>query len=157
MISIFPENVHALAERANRTSETIGYTSGVFDLFHQGHLNYLKTCKRAVDLLVVGVDDDILVQKNKGKYRPYEQSAARLFNVQETKLVDELFIKKTSSETLIPIIRPHKYFIPSNRKISLLRARLLNDLSIELIVISYSAGVSTTAIARQRGLVSVGA
>lgn len=154
MISIFSEDVHVLAERISRISGTVGYTSGVFDFFHQGHLNYLTTCKRAVDLLVVGVDDDFLVQINKGKHRPYEQSAARLFNVQKTGLADELFIKTVSSEKLIPIIRPHKYFIPSNREIGLPRVRLLNDLSVELIVIPYSHGVSTTALALERGLVS---
>ncbi|QFY42997.1 adenylyltransferase/cytidyltransferase family protein [Candidatus Methylospira mobilis] len=137
-----------------RTGAIIGYTSGVFDLFHQGHLNYLNACKLAVDVLVVGVDADILVRIRKGSHRAYEKCNTRVAHVQETGLVDELFIKTNSSDEIIPIIRPHRYFIPSNRQISALRSQLLNDLSVRLDVLPYTSGVSTTKMARLIGISS---
>jgi len=45
----------------------IGYTSGVFDLFHIGHLNILRNSKSMCDHLIVGVSTDDLVVKYKKK------------------------------------------------------------------------------------------
>ena len=46
---------------------TIGYTSGVYDLFHIGHLNLIKNAKGLCDKLIVGVTSDELVSYKKKK------------------------------------------------------------------------------------------
>ena len=53
----------------------IGFTSGVFDLFHVGHLRLLQNARKQCDYLVVGVCTDDLTFKLKGKYPiiPFEQ------------------------------------------------------------------------------------
>lgn len=45
----------------------VGYTTGVFDLFHIGHLNILKSAKKECDKLIVGLTTDELCFKLKGK------------------------------------------------------------------------------------------
>lgn len=64
----------------------VGYTTGVFDLFHVGHLNMLKNAKAMCDKLIVGVTVDELVSyKHKKAVIPFEE---RLEIVRSMKYVD---------------------------------------------------------------------
>ena len=64
----------------------IGYTSGVYDLFHIGHLNLLKNAKGLCDKLIVGVTVDSLVEyKHKRSVIPFEE---RIEIVRNIKCVD---------------------------------------------------------------------
>lgn len=72
----------------------IGYTTGVFDMFHIGHLNILRRAKAHCDHLIVGVSTDDLVQsyKNKTPIIPFEQ---RMAIVGAIRYVDEVVPQTT--------------------------------------------------------------
>ena len=72
----------------------VGYTTGVFDLFHIGHLNLLRNAKSMCDKLIVGVSTDELVKETKHKMPliPFDQ---RIEIVRSIEFVD-LAISQTS-------------------------------------------------------------
>lgn len=71
----------------------IGYTTGVFDLFHVGHLNMLKNAKAMCDKLIVGVTTDELVSyKHKRAVIPFEE---RIEIVRNIKYVDAVVPQDT--------------------------------------------------------------
>ena len=67
----------------------IGYVSGVFDLFHQGHLNLLRNAKAKCDYLIVGIVSDEGVRKHK-KIEPFVPYEEREDIVRSCKYVDEV-------------------------------------------------------------------
>lgn len=71
----------------------VGYTAGVFDLFHVGHLNLLERCKEMCEELIVGVCDDDYVVNIKHKMPVFaENERVRILNalkcVDHAELVD---------------------------------------------------------------------
>lgn len=71
---------------ANKSKIIIGYTAGVFDLFHIGHLNLLKNAKGMCDKLIVGVTtDDLVLYKGKHSMIPF---ADRIEIVRSVRYVD---------------------------------------------------------------------
>tara|TARA_B100000900_G_C20505704_1_gene685775 strand:+ start:213 stop:632 length:420 start_codon:yes stop_codon:yes gene_type:complete len=73
----------------------VGYTTGVFDLFHVGHIRLLKKAKSMCDRLIVGITvDELVAYKNKKAVIPFEE---RLEIVAACKYVD-LAVAQTSMD-----------------------------------------------------------
>ena len=65
----------AAARRA--TGDRVVFTNGVFDLIHPGHLRYLQHARSLGDLLIIGLNSDASVRRNKGDGRPINPEAER--------------------------------------------------------------------------------
>ena len=74
----------------------IGYTTGVFDLFHIGHLNILKNAKDQCEYLIVGVSTDEVVEEYKHK-KPIIPYGERFAIVEAIKYVDKV-VAQTSMD-----------------------------------------------------------
>jgi len=66
------------------------WTNGCFDILHRGHIELFKYAKSLGDELVVGIDSDEKVRKDKGKNRPIVNLQDRMFMLQSIKYIDKV-------------------------------------------------------------------
>lgn len=127
----------------------IGYTTGVFDLFHIGHLNILKRAKEMCDYLIVGVSTDELVQqyKNKTPVISYEE---RVQIVEAIKYVDRV-VPQTHRDKFAAW-QEHKFdrmFVGDDWKGSPLFNELeekFKPYGVEIVYFPYTTGTSSTLL-----------
>lgn len=82
----------------------VGYTTGVYDMFHIGHLNILRRAKDMCEILIVGVTTDELCYTRKQKYP--------IINQEERKAIVEAirYVDKAVYQTDMEKVRPVKEF-----------------------------------------------
>lgn len=127
----------------------IGYTSGVFDLFHVGHLNLLKNAKAMCDKLIVGVTTDDLAQY-KGK-TPMISYADRAEIVRAIRYVDAVVPQSSMDKAdMCKKIGASVLFVGDDwygtGKWKIIEDEL-KTLGIRVIYFPYTRGVSSTKIA----------
>jgi len=91
--------------RREHPDQKIVLTSGTFDLFHVGHLDYLQTVKTYGDIIIVILSGDKRVIARKGLSRPIIPESERAEIIDALKVVDFVFIdpSKQPPDTLDPI------------------------------------------------------
>ena len=96
----------------------IVWTNGCFDILHRGHLEMLKYAKSLGDYVIVGIDSDDKVAKDKGSPRPFNNVEDRKFALKSLKYVDEVVVFDSSDklEIIIRSISPHVMVIGSDWK-----------------------------------------
>lgn len=77
------------APSASADVRRVGYTAGVFDMFHVGHLNLFRAARELCDYLIVGVTTDDLAEQTKGA-RPIIPLVERMAIVQSVRHVDHV-------------------------------------------------------------------
>jgi D-beta-D-heptose 7-phosphate kinase/D-beta-D-heptose 1-phosphate adenosyltransferase len=63
--------------RLKDSGRTVSFTNGCFDILHRGHVDYLTFAREQADVLIVGVNSDRSVKRNKGPDRPVNGEADR--------------------------------------------------------------------------------
>lgn len=94
----------------------IGYTTGVYDMFHIGHLNIIRRAKEMCEYLIVGVTTDELCYKRKKKY-PIICQEERMAIVEALRYVD-LVVPQTDMDKISAVreYRADAVFVGSDWK-----------------------------------------
>ncbi len=64
------ENLVRLVQQRKHDGERVVFTNGCFDLLHPGHIRLLEECRSLGDALIVAINTDASVRRNKGPKRP---------------------------------------------------------------------------------------
>ena len=102
-----PADAEAFVEHARAAGRRVVFTNGVFDLLHPGHVRYLRFARSLGDVLLVGVNGDASVRRNKGPARPINPDRERAELVAALACVDAvvIFDEDTPAE-IIRLVQP---------------------------------------------------
>jgi len=130
----------------------IGYTTGVFDMFHVGHLNLLARAREQCDRLIVGVSTDDVVLDYKG-HAPIVPYAERVAIVKAIRYVDEV-VPQTSMDKFAAWekLRFNRLFHGNDWKGSAMYNEVeakLKAVGVEVVYFPYTQGTSSTLLAER--------
>ncbi len=132
----------------------IGYTTGVFDMFHIGHLNILRRAKEQCDYLIVGVSTDELVRQDKNK-TPVICFEERCAIVESIKYVDKVVPQENKNKLEAwEKYKFNKMFVGSDWKGSASWTAFEQQffpLGVEIIYFDYTKGISSTLLKEKLG------
>lgn len=130
----------------------IGYTDGVYDLFHVGHLNMINCAKENCEYLIVGVHGDAVVKGYKNHF-PIINEADRARIISSVKGVDQVVINDTRDK--LTLLERHHFdviFIGDDWKGTERWnnfEKVLNEHGVDVVYVPYTKGISTRDIKKQ--------
>lgn len=132
----------------------IGYTTGVFDMFHIGHLNILKRAKEQCEYLIVGVSTDEVVKTYKHQIPiiPFEE---RIAIVEAIRYVDKV-VPQTSMDKMEAYerIKFDVMFHGSDWKGSEMYEKIVSEFTrvgVDVVFLPHTDGISSTMIRSRVG------
>lgn len=138
-------------------SEQVVLVTGVFDLLHAEHRNFLQKAKALGGKLLVGVESDVRVRALKGEGRPINSQAVRVANITALGIADEVFVlpeafsKPEHHRTLLEQIRPNILAVSSHSPHLDKKQQLMESLGGQVVIVhQHNPAVSTTQILQQK-------
>lgn len=124
------------------------FTNGCFDVIHAGHIAYLREAKALGDVLVVGVNGDAEVQRQKGAGRPIFCEADRIEILAELACIDYVIVfEEPTVERLLREVRPDIYVKGGDyRPEEINEWPAARELGIEVRVLAYRPGLGSSEV-----------
>jgi D-beta-D-heptose 7-phosphate kinase/D-beta-D-heptose 1-phosphate adenosyltransferase len=94
------------------------WVNGCFDILHRGHYELFNYAKSLGNKLIVGIDSDEKVSKDKGKDRPYNKLEDRVYALESLKAVDKVIVfqNRKHLELLVEVNKPDIMVVGSDWK-----------------------------------------
>jgi len=125
--------------------------SGSWDMLHIGHMRYIEQAKSYGDILIVGVDSDSKIKKQKGPDRPIVHQQERLEMLSHLQNIDYLYVKypEDAPLSLIKLTQPDYLVVSKTSDHSKHHLNNINKSCKNVIILPAQATTSTTAKIRK--------
>ncbi len=151
--TMLPDDVRSFLDAAREKKQLVVFATGVFDILHQEHKNFLRKAKNAGDVLLVAIESDVRVRKMKGEGRPVNTQLVRKKNLEKLGIADKVFIlpedfsRPDHHDQLIREVRPALLAVSSHTAHQPEKKKIVEKYGGELrIVHEFNPEISTTKI-----------
>ena len=138
-------------------SKKLTLVTGVFDVLHQEHKNFLEAAKKLADYLIIGIESDLRVKALKGEDRPINSQDIRKKNLEELGIADFIFIlpekfsQREDHQALIDEIEPDFLAVSEHSPFQDVKREIVESIGGKLIVVHpHNPEISSTRIINSR-------
>lgn len=132
--------------RRKYKNKKIVFCSGSFDIAHAGHVLFFEDCNKYGDVLIVGIGNDHILERNKGKGRPVLNQNARLKLIDSLKPVDYCFLDESTKknhpldivEETFRLLKPDIYIINEDASNVPYRKQLASKYKVKMKILKRS-------------------
>lgn len=142
------EQLAGKVAKLRKQGKKVGFTNGVFDILHAGHVDYLERAKQRCDYLVVSLNTDESVKKYKDPARPLVNETDRAGVVAALECVDFVtFHSERRMRTTLEIIKPTYYIKGGDYTPDKLTSKdVVEKYGGEALILPLKPGISTSEI-----------
>lgn len=143
----WPET-EAFVRSARAAGKRVVFTNGVFDLLHPGHVRYLQHARRLGEVLIVGLNADASVSRNKGPGKPITPEAERAEVLAALECVDAVVVfEEDTPAEIVRLVQPDILVKGADWPADQIVGRdTVENRGGKVVLVPTEAGHSTTAI-----------
>lgn len=141
------------AENSNHKPIKSVLVTGVFDVLHSAHVQFLRKAQELGDILIIAIESDIRVKKMKGENRPVNNEMLRLANLVRLNITPYVFIISEKFDSnqdyteFMKAIKPDYYAVSSHTKYIDNKRKIVESVGGKLeIVLEHDKNISTSKI-----------
>ena len=136
------EEITRIAASLKKQGRQIIFTNGCFDILHRGHVAYLREARLLGDVLIVGLNSDLSIQRLKGPERPVKDQQERAYLLSALEFVDFVVIfEEDDPRALLACILPNTLVKGGDHPVETILGREYADKTLTL---PFVEGFSTT-------------
>ena len=137
-----------IVKQLKKEKKKIVTTNGVFDIVHPGHVKYLENAKKLGSVLIVGVNSDYSVKRNKGDKRPINDEKSRIIVLAAIESIDFVFIfNENDPRKWLSIIKPNVHVKAGDYKKNEIAEKGVVESNNGIIkIMQFERGYSTTSV-----------